>query len=113
MLLHLSQLTSLFLPPGGWVAPIIMWALFKDRDSRIDLHGKVVLNWILSAIIYSVACLLLAFVVIGIPLLIALHLSGLIFAVVGGIKANDGHLWSYPLSIQFFDVSAGIEDWRK
>lgn len=105
MLLHLSQLISLFLPPGGWVMPVVMWALFKDKDPRIDQHGKVVINWILSALIYTVVCVILIFLVIGVPLLIALHVAGLIFAVIGGIKANDGQLWDYPMSIQFFPTT--------
>ena len=110
MLLHLSQLISLFLPPGGWVAPIIMWALNKDQDPRIDRHGKVVLNWILSALIYTLIFALMIFIVIGIPLLIALHVAGLVFAVIGGVKANDGQLWKYPLSISFFEISDPIHE---
>lgn len=104
MVLHLSQLISVFLPPGGWVMPVVMWAIFKDRDPRIDRHGKVVINWILSALVYTVICALLAFIVIGIPMLIALHVTGLVFAVIGGIKANDGQVWPYPMSISFFQV---------
>ena len=26
----------------------------------------------------------------------------IIFPIIGGIKANNGELWKYPLSIQFF-----------
>jgi uncharacterized protein len=28
-------------------------------------------------------------------------LLGIIFPVIGGIKANDGIVWKYPLSIPF------------
>jgi uncharacterized Tic20 family protein len=40
-------------------------------------------------------------VLIGIPLLWALLVVGIIFPIIGGIKANDGVLWKYPLSISF------------
>jgi len=45
---------------------------------------------------------LLIFVIIGIPLLLLLCLVGVIFPIIGGIKASDGQVWKYPLSITFF-----------
>jgi hypothetical protein len=56
----------------------------------------------ISAIIYAIICIILMIVVIGIPLLFALGLVSLIFPIVGGIKASDGEVWPYPLSIKFF-----------
>ena len=41
--------------------------------------------------------------VIGIPLLMALCAIAIIFPIIGGIKANDGILWKYPLSIPFLE----------
>jgi len=52
-------------------------------------------------LIYGAICVVLIFVLIGIPLLIALGVIGVIFPVIGGVKANDGVVWRYPLSIQF------------
>jgi hypothetical protein len=51
--------------------------------------GKVVANWILSMLIYGTVCVILIFVT-GIPLLIVLALLGVIFPIIGGIKAGDG-----------------------
>lgn len=62
----------------------------------------MVLNWILSSLIYAVVFSILIFVLIGIPLLWALALLFLIFPIIGAIKANDGIVWPYPLSIRFF-----------
>jgi uncharacterized protein len=42
---------------------------------------------------------LLFFVFIGIPLLLMLAALCVIFPIIGGIKANNGELWKYPLSI--------------
>lgn len=104
MLMHLSQLAVFVIPGAGLVIPILMWALNKDEHPEINLHGLIILNWMLSALIYSFVCFLLIFIFIGIPLMFILGLVALIFAVVGGIKANEGQYWPYPMSIDFFGV---------
>ena len=100
-LLHLSQLAGYVVPLAGLVAPIVIWQLKKDELPGIDAHGKNVLNWILSELIYFMVSVLLVFVFIGIPLLIALGICGIVFAILGAIKANNGEVWKYPLSITF------------
>lgn len=104
MLMHLSQLASYLIPGAGLVLPIIMWATNKDKSPVIDQHGKVILNWMISSLIYAVVCAILIFVVIGIFGLIALGIMNLVFVILGGVKANAGTLWAYPLSIKFFTV---------
>lgn len=104
MLMHLSQLASYLIPGVGLVLPIIMWATNKDKSPVIDQHGKVILNWMISSLIYAVVCAILIFVVIGIFGLIALGIMNLVFVILGGVKANAGTLWAYPLSIKFFTV---------
>lgn len=102
MILHLSQFAGYVIPIAGLIAPIIIWQTKKTELPGIDEHGKVILNWILSAIIYGFISFLLMFVLIGIPLFFVLAALLIIFPVVGGIKANNGELWRYPLSIPFF-----------
>jgi hypothetical protein len=67
----------------------------------LDAHGKVVLNWVLSALIYFLVAALLTLIVIGIPALIALVMLVVVFPIIGGVKAGNGELWQYPLSIGF------------
>ena len=105
MLLHLSQLASFVIPLAGLVLPIVMWATNKDLDPRIDAHGKVVLNWILSAVIYGIVSALLCLILVGFFFLFALGICSLVFCILGGVKANGGILWKYPLSIPFFKVA--------
>jgi uncharacterized protein len=105
MFLHFSLLAGIIPGLGHLVAivlPIIIWQVKKAEFPEIDAHGKVVVNWIISAIIYGIVCGLLFFVFIGLPLLIVLAALWIIFPIIGGIKANNGELWKYPLSIQFF-----------
>lgn len=104
MLLHFSQLCGFVAPVFGWIVPLVMWAIKRD-DPYIDQQGKVVLNWILSFFIYLVISLILMTVFIGVLLLIVLAISSVIFIVLGAIRANDGVIRNYPLSIEFFTVT--------
>lgn len=97
MFLHLSQLLGLVIPIIGLLAPIVMWQMKKD-DPVIDAHGKAIVNWIISAIIYAIIFWLLMFVLIGIPLIIILGIISVVFPIIGGVKANNGQVWKYPMS---------------
>ena len=101
LFLHLSQFSGYLIPLAGLIVPIVIWQLKKVELPGIDMHGKIVVNWIISEIIYAAIGVILTFVIIGIPLLIALGIIGIIFPIVGGIKANHGEVWKYPLSISF------------
>lgn len=101
-LLHISLLASVVLPGLGLVAPILIWQLKKVDLPGIDQHGKIVANWMISAIIYAVASFLLIFILIGIPMLLALAVVHIVFPIIGAVKANEGEVWRYPLSIEFF-----------
>lgn len=102
MLLHLSQLAGFVVPFAGLAMPIVMWATQKDVDPIVDRHGRVVLNWIVSSLIYALVGVALLFVIIGIPVLLALVVCDLVFVILGAVRANNGVLWTYPLSIPFF-----------
>jgi len=101
MLLHLSMLLGILIPLAGYVVPILIWQFKKEEIPEIDDHGKVAVNWLISELIYGCVALVLTLVVIGLPLLIALGAIGIAFPIVGGIKANNGVVWKYPLSIRF------------
>ncbi|MCB1827643.1 MAG: DUF4870 domain-containing protein [Coxiellaceae bacterium] len=99
MFVHFSVLAVFAMPIAGFVLPIIIWQLKKDEFPIVDVHGKIVLNWLISALIYSVISAILLFFVVGALGLIAVVLCTLIFPVIGGIKANNGEVYQYPLSL--------------
>lgn len=102
LLLHLSVFTSYVIPLAGIIAPVVIWQIKKDEMPEIDAHGKIVTNGVISFTIYFFVSILLTFVLIGIPLLIVVGICAIVFPIIGGIKAHNGELWPYPLTIQFF-----------
>lgn len=102
LLMHLSQLSNFIIPGLGVALPIVMWATNKEDSAEIDAHGKNIMNWMLSALIYGVICAILTVVYVGTLGLFALGFCNLAFVIIGAVKANNGQIWKYPLSIRFF-----------
>jgi len=103
MLLHLSQFLIVF-PPFGIAVPILLWFLGKEKSEWVDRHGRVIFNWWISFLIYFVISAVLASVIIGVYLMLALVACAIIFPIVCAVKASEGIIWTYPLSIDFFGV---------
>lgn len=124
MLIHLS----LFL---GIVVTIVLWIIKKDQDPLVNKHGKIVINWFITArinifigfiliifalVIYNdsisitntdifslIAMGIVSFSsILGVLLLVTTAIASFVFPIIGGIRANNGIVWEYPLSIPFF-----------
>ncbi len=101
LFLHLSQLLNFILPPAGLVVPIVLWQVKKDAMPALDAHGKMVANWLISSAIYWAISFVLMFVLIGFVGFIVLAVMGIVFPIIGAVKANNGEFWEYPLTIKF------------
>jgi uncharacterized Tic20 family protein len=99
--LHLSQFAGYVAPLAGFVVPIVIWQVTKENYPEIDEHGRTVTNWIISHLLYILVSALLAIVGVGIPLLIVLAILGIVFPLIGAVRAAEGTCWKYPLSIEF------------
>lgn len=101
-LMHLSQFGGFVIPGLGFILPIILW-LTKSDDKQIDIHGKNITNFMISMFIYIIIAAILSFMLIGIPILIALGIMQFVCIIVAAVKAYNGEYWKYPLSISFFN----------
>jgi uncharacterized protein len=102
VLCHASALLGLFFHFLGHIfGPLIVWLLKRGDAAEIDAHGKESLNFQLSMLIYDAVALILCFVLIGIPILLLLWVLNTVFVIVAAIKASDGELYRYPLTIRF------------
>jgi hypothetical protein len=57
---HLSTITQYFIPFGNYIFPIILWSTKKNESAFVDHHGKQVLNFQLSLLLYSLVLLSIA-----------------------------------------------------
>ena len=95
-LMHASQFLSAFFVP--FVAPLLMWVMFKDKSRFVNETGKNILNFQISISIY---CLDLLLTCVGIVLIPFIGIASVVFTTIAIIKAFNGELWSYPLTIRF------------
>lgn len=101
MFIHLSSLVYAFFYPIGAALPIILWQTQKDQMPALDAHGKNATNWIISSFIYMAVSIPLMFVLIGFLIAPIVWVLMVVFPIIAGIKANNGELWEYPLTIKF------------
>lgn len=99
---HLSQLITLITGFGSLIVPLIIWITQKEKVSQMDAHGKNIINFQLSLIVYWIICVPLI-LLFGLGLLgfIILGIFSIVFPVLNAIKASNGETPEYPLSFNF------------
>lgn len=99
MLCHYAAFFWLLAPMiGNVIGPLIVWQLKKDLDPFIDAQGKEALNFQITYSIAMMICGLLAWVLIGFPLMLLVGITALVLTIIAGIKANEGQAYRYPFS---------------
>lgn len=99
---HLSQLISLVTGFGSLIVPLILWVTQKEKVHKMDEHGKNIINFQLSLLVYCLICIpLILLFGLGLVGLIVLGVLSVIFPIVNAIKANNGETPKYPLSLNF------------
>lgn len=83
------------------ILPLIVYLVYKaDPNSPITAHAKETLNFHISLFLYGVIGAILMIIVIGVFVVIAVAVGGMILAIIGAIKASSGELYHYPLTIR-------------
>ena len=99
---HLSQLITLVTGFGSLILPLILWLTQKERVYQMDEHGKRIVNFQISLIVYFIICIpMILFFGLGLLGFIILGIISVIFPIINAIKASNGQLPSYPLSFNF------------
>ena len=100
MLAHLLSFVAAYLFLG-FVAPLVVLLVFGPRSPYVRAHAVESLNFNLTWLLYAIVGVVLAFLLIGIPILIALGLAYLVLIVIASVRANNGEFYRYPLTIRF------------
>ncbi|MBW8011006.1 MAG: DUF4870 domain-containing protein [Chloroflexi bacterium] len=110
MLAHLSVLVNLFTGFLGAVIALVIYIMYKDRSKFVAYHSFQALifqlillgigvlvgiawgaTWLLSMVLIGLICIPFTCILSLIPL------AGIVYAVVGGIQANQGEDFRYYL----------------
>jgi hypothetical protein len=101
MFCHLGGLFGIVFPFGNIIVPLGIWLVQRDKYPLVDDQGKEAVNFQISMSIYLIASAILVLFAVGLFLLIALLIFGLVVIVNAAIRARDGEKYRYPLTIRF------------
>jgi len=100
MLCHAATFAT-FIPFGNIIGPLVIWILKKDAMPFVNDQGKEALNFQISIMIYYAVSALLIFGLVGIVLLPAVAIFGLVMTIIAIIKVSEGRPFRYPLCMRF------------
>jgi uncharacterized protein len=101
VLCHALGFAGFVFPFGNIFGPLIVWLMKKSESPSVDAHGKEALNFQISMTIWLLLCGASFLIVIGIFLLPLAIITGVVFTIIGTVKASNGELYRYPLTIRF------------
>jgi uncharacterized Tic20 family protein len=84
----------------GFVAPLIVLLVQGQKSPFTRRQAVEALNFQITLTIAAVVCAILFIVIIGIILLPIVLIAGLIFMIIGGVKANGGEDYRYPFALR-------------
>ena len=97
---HLSQLLDLVTVIGGFIVPLVLWLSNKDKVYQMDEHGKAIINFRISMLIYVALCIpLVLFFGLGLLGFLVIGVLYFILPILNAIKASNGERPNYPFSL--------------
>ncbi len=97
--MHLTLLLASAVLP---IVPVlIMWVIKRKDSPYIDDTGREVLNFQISLTLYMIASGLLIFCGVGVLLIPAVYVLGLVGMIMGSVAAGRGEYFRYPMTLRF------------
>jgi uncharacterized Tic20 family protein len=100
MLAHLSAFSGFLVPLGGVIGPLVVWLIKREQSAFVADQGKEALNFNISVLLAAIVCGVLVLIFIGILLGVALFIFWLTMTIIAGIKASEGVLYRYPVTLR-------------
>lgn len=96
LITHLSGIVA------GFIVPLIIWLINKDKADKGWLTGqaKEALNFQITLLIAYVACVVLSFVLIGMLLMPIIWIASVILMILAAVKSNNGEAYRYPVALR-------------
>jgi len=100
MLAHLLSFVAAYIALG-FVAPLVVLLVFGPRSAYVRAQAVESLNFNLSWLLYAIVAGILVIIGIGLLILLALGIAYVVLVIIASVRANNGQLFRYPLTIRF------------
>ena len=91
-LVHVSVLIT------GFIGPLIIWAVYKDRSAWLRDNSREALNFSILSTIVMLVSTLLTIVLVGWITYLIWFVVMLVFCIQAAMAANQGQFYRYPLN---------------
>jgi uncharacterized Tic20 family protein len=99
MAAHIGSLVAAWFALG-LIAPLLVLLIQGDRSPYIRRHAVESLNFQINALLYTVVCFVLMFVLIGFLLIAVYGIFYLVCVITATVRASNGLDYRYPLTLR-------------
>ena len=85
----------------SFIAPLVIWLVFKDRSRFVDQEGKEALNFQITLIFVHIAAAIITAITFGFGSIVYLaFIAALVFMILAAVENNKGAPYRYPVNIR-------------
>jgi len=86
----------------AFIAPLVIWLVFKDRSQFVDQEAKESLNFQITLVITSAAIGVISLVTFGFGAILYLaFIAAVVFMILAAVENGKGAPYRYPVNIRF------------
>jgi uncharacterized Tic20 family protein len=93
-----ATLSHISIPFFGFVGPLVVYLVFKDRSGWLKESSTEALNFSILVSLSTLVASLLTAVVIGVVLLPIIWVGAVILCILAAVASNRGEQYRYPLN---------------
>ena len=110
MLAHLLALVLYAVVLGQYIAPLVIYMLYKEKSRFVAFHALQSLYFQLALIVVWILGVLLTILTcgVGIVVVIAVAIGSVVLMIMAAVKANRGELYEYWLVGRWARNQVGI-----
>ena len=85
----------------GFIAPLVVWLVYRERSAFLDRSAKEALNMQLSYLIYFLVAGVSIILLIGLLLLPVVGVAWLVLMIIASLKVANLEDYRYPAIFRF------------
>ncbi|QSQ25464.1 DUF4870 domain-containing protein [Pyxidicoccus parkwayensis] len=100
LLAHIGTVLANLVVGFGFLVPLILMLTKGKESSFIREHSVESLNFQITCIIGFVIGGITSCLGVGLVVIAVVWVASVVFAIIAGLKANEGRLYKYPVAIR-------------